>query len=227
LSPGRLLAFACPDAGHVDGPSWRIDEHEVRRWCRLLAAYGVPADPLDLRLPHPPGRPPAEDAVIVHPGAAFPSRRWPVERYAAVARELAEADCFVIVTGTAEERPLAERVARLAGLAKTRVLAGRTGLDELAGLVARARLVVCGDTGIGHLATAYGTPSVLLFGPIPPAAWGPLVHPGRHRVLWRGGRGDPRADRPDASLLRIEPADVLTAAIAGMAHGGTFVRGGD
>ena len=49
-----------------------------------------------------------------------------------------------------------------------------------------AAVVVSGDTGIAHLATGYGTPSVLLFGPTPPAWWGPLVDLDRHRVLWHG-----------------------------------------
>jgi ADP-heptose:LPS heptosyltransferase len=71
------------------------------------------------------------------------------------------------------------------------VLAGRTDVGELAALVAGARLVVCGDTGVGHLATGYGTPSVLLFGPNPPAIWGPLVDLDRHRVLWPAGSTRP------------------------------------
>ena len=56
LRPRRLLAFACPAAGAA-GPSWRADEHEVRRWCRLLAESGIPADPGDLALEPPPGPP--------------------------------------------------------------------------------------------------------------------------------------------------------------------------
>ena len=41
-------------------------------------------------------------------------------------------------------------------------------------------------TGLAHLATAYARPSVVLFGPVPPAEWGPPQHP-RHQVLWAGG----------------------------------------
>jgi len=216
LRPRNLIAFASSDAGYDDGPERDgdagDDEHEVRRWCRLLGASGIPANPHDLLL-RPPGTPaPVEDAVVVHPGAAFPSRRWPVERYAAVARALSGAGAFVVITGSRRERPLAEQVAALAGLAGSRVLAGHTGLAELAALVASARLVVCGDTGIGHLATAFATPSVLLFGPVPPAAWGPLVEPARHRVLWRGGRGDPWGKQPDPALLRIRAEEVVAAA---------------
>jgi ADP-heptose:LPS heptosyltransferase len=77
--------------------------------------------------------------------------------------------------------------------------------------VAAAACVVCGDTGVAHLATALRTPSVVLFGPTPPAAWGPPPERPWHRVLWAGGTGDPHADVPDAGLLAIEPADVLAA----------------
>jgi ADP-heptose:LPS heptosyltransferase len=92
-----------------------------------------------------------------------------------------------VLTGSPAEAGLARAVAGRAGLPADRVLAGRTGVGELAALVAAARLVVCGDTGIGHLATGYGTPSVLLFGPNSPATWGPLVDLDRHRVLWPAG----------------------------------------
>jgi len=93
------------------------------------------------------------------------------------------------------------------------VLAGRTGLLELAALVAGARRVVCGDTGVGHLASAYGVPSVLLFGPVAPAAWGPPARP-IHRVLWTGHLGDPHGDALDPGLAEIAPADVLAALAA-------------
>ncbi|MFD0888435.1 glycosyltransferase family 9 protein, partial [Streptosporangium algeriense] len=70
---------------------------------------------------------------------------------------------------------------------------------------------VCGDTGVAHLATALSTPSVVLFGPTPPARWGPPPGESRHVVLWSGRTGDPFATRPDPGLLAITPADVLAA----------------
>jgi ADP-heptose:LPS heptosyltransferase len=90
------------------------------------------------------------------------------------------------------------------------VLAGRTDLLELAAVVASARLVVSGDTGVGHLASAFGRPSVLLFGPTPPARWGP-PRDGPHTVLWHGeGRGDPFGTQPDPALLRITVGEVVS-----------------
>ena len=123
---------------------------------------------------------------------------------------LADAGHRVVVTGSAGERRIAAEVARLAGLPARAVLAGRTGLRELAALVAHARLLISGDTGIAHLAVAHAVPTVTLFGPVPPRRWGPPAHP-RHIALWYGPEGDPHGRRPDPALLRITPDDVLDA----------------
>lgn len=192
--PGRLLAFRCLPAGHPDGPEWDDTEHEVRRWCRLLRWYDLPADPTDLALRRPaPDRVPV-GVTVVHPGTKVPAKRWPPGRFAALARELTRAGHRVVVTGSAAERDVAGQVARRAGLPATAVLAGGTGLAELAALVAYARLVVSADTGVAHLATGYGTPSVVLFGPVPPARWGPPADRRQHRVLWAGEAACPSWD---------------------------------
>ncbi|MER6579623.1 glycosyltransferase family 9 protein [Nonomuraea sp. NPDC001023] len=195
--PGRLISFGV-------GPAWQDGVHEVRRWCGLLEWHGIPADPEDLTL----GISDRTGPVIVHPGAAYPARRWPPERFAEVAAALDD----VVVTGNAEEVPIASKVAELAGLPPERMLAGRTRLADLIDLVSRARLVVCGDTGVAHLATAFCVPSVVLFGPVPPSEWGPP--PGwRHVALWAGRKGDPHGLRPDPGLLRIEVSEVVDAAL--------------
>ena len=218
LSPRRLVAFGSPEAGH-DGPAWTADEHEVRRWCRLLEeSLGIRADPGDLRLARPGGPAPAPGAVVVHPGAAFPARRWPPELFAEVARWAAGRHLPVVVTGGPEESDVADAVRREAGLPPAALLAGRTDLAALAAQVAEARLVVCGDTGVAHLASAFATPSVVLFGPMPPERWGPPPT-GRHVVLWHGaGVGDPWGRTVDPALLRIEVPEVLEAA-AGLLDG--------
>jgi len=216
LRPRRLWGFAHSSFPEVGGPAWPDDEHEVARWCGLLRHHGVRADPDDLALPRPPGRAsPRPGAVVVHPGAAFPARRWPAERFAAVAAALHRAGHQVVVTGSAAERDLAVTVAEPAGLDREDVLAARTDVLDLAALVATAALVVCGDTGVGHLATAYGTPSVLLFGPTPPTGWGPPPSRRQHAVLWHGtGPTDSRDDRPSPALLAVPVAEVLDAATA-------------
>jgi ADP-heptose:LPS heptosyltransferase len=114
------------------------------------------------------------------------------------------------VTGSPEERPLAQEVVAGAGLPEDALLAGRTDLFELARLVASAARVVCGDTGVAHLATAFGVPSVVLFGPVSPALWGPPASD-LHIALWAGRVGDAHASEPDPGLLEIGVQDVLAA----------------
>ncbi|GGO76365.1 glycosyltransferase family 9 protein [Nonomuraea cavernae] len=195
--PARLLS-------HGPGPPWRDDVHEVRRWCDLLGWYGIEADPADLTL----GESDRKGPVIVHPGASRAARRWPPGRFARVAAALDD----VVVTGGPGEVPLAREVAELAGLPAGRALAGRTDLAGLIDLVSGARLVVCGDTGVAHLATAFRVPSVVLFGPVSPALWGPPPDR-RHVALWAGSSGDPHGDRPDPGLLKIEVSEVVDAAL--------------
>jgi ADP-heptose:LPS heptosyltransferase len=209
--PAELLTHRHPDFPDVPGLEWRDDVHEVDRWCRLVEYAHLQADRSALRLPVPPGPSPAPDAVVVHPGAAFPARRWPPGRFATVVRDLAAAGHRVVLTGSAGERDLARGIAEAAGLGDDAVLAGRTGLAELAALVAGAALVVCGDTGVGHLATAFGTPSVLLFGPTPPRLWGPPPSARQHVVLWAGNVGDPHGEEPDGGLLLLGEERVLAA----------------
>jgi ADP-heptose:LPS heptosyltransferase len=90
------------------------------------------------------------------------------------------------------------------------VVAGDLDLGALASVVAHAASVCCGDTGVAHLATAFATPSVVVFGPTPPSEWGPPPRP-CHRVLWAGRRGAPNAARPDPGLLAIDVPSVVHA----------------
>ncbi|MGC5053033.1 glycosyltransferase family 9 protein [Micromonospora sp. DT48] len=213
VRPGRLLAFANAEAAHVDGPPWHDDEHEVSRWCRLLRGYGIVADPGDLDLRRPDAAVTASGVTVLHPGSKERAKRWPADRFAALARELTGRGHRVVVTGSAAERALAAGIAYQAGLPAASVLAGRTDLARLAALIAGARLVVSGDTGVAHLATGYRTPSVVLFGPVPPARWGPPPERRRHRVLWAGARAWPDwdgvGDHPTMVALGVD--EVLAA----------------
>ncbi|MEU4353177.1 glycosyltransferase family 9 protein [Streptomyces virginiae] len=221
LRPRRLLAYRHAQTPDVLGPEWREDEHERERWCRLLRWYGIEADPADLSIAAPPCASPAPGAVVVHPGADAGSRRWPPERFAAVVRALRRAGADVVVTAGAGEGVLARRVARDGGLPPGAVVGGSCDVpfQELCALVAGARCVLVGDTGLAHLATALGTPSVVLFGPVAPSLWGPPPH-AKHRVLWcpRAGEdplrpGDAHASAPDARLLRITVGQVVEAVL--------------
>jgi ADP-heptose:LPS heptosyltransferase len=215
-SPARRIGYRAPG-----WPGPRFDEiarchlHERDRWCAVLGAHGVPADPADLRLPPPSNPAPhlTHAPVLVHPGAHHGAKRWPACRFAEVAAALHCPLSPVLITGTADERDLALAVARAAGLAGSRVLAGCTDLCELCALVAGAALVVSGDTGIAHLAAAFGTPSVTLYGPVGPERSGPPAD-GPHAALGDAAarRGDPFAADPDPALLAVGVGDVLRAA---------------
>ena len=192
----------------ADGPGWVDDEHEVRRWCRLVRHYGCTPDPDDLWLAEPG---PRDGPVILHPGAASARRQWPPDRYIAVGRHCVARGYQVRVTAGRGERRLAQRVA--AGITGATATWGME-LGDLADLIWSSPLVVCADTGVAHLATAMQTPSVVLFGSQSPDRWGP-PHLPRHRVLRRApsdrGERPPLASTIDPALLRLRPADVIEA----------------
>jgi heptosyltransferase-2 len=100
--------------------------------------------------------------VGLFPGANAPARRWPVEGFAELARTLAQQGDRVVVLGGPGER---DQTARVAAAAPEVVdLGGRTGIDDLAAVLAVLDLLVTNDTGPMHLAGAVGTPTVSLWG---------------------------------------------------------------
>lgn len=223
LGPRRLVTFTTArTAAFAQGPRWRRDEHEVSRWCRLLQESGIPADPHRLDLDTRGLRAPAwaADATLIHPGAAYASRRWPPGRFAAVAAVEAAHGRRVVVTAGPGEEALAASVAagarahaaRFGGIPSDAVrTVAPADVGELAAIVAAAGRLVCGDTGVAHLATAVRTPSVVLFGPVSPSLWGPPAERGWHVALWAGGHGDPHGAVVDPGLLEIDVPDVLLA----------------
>jgi hypothetical protein len=214
--PRRLLAFRSGELPETAGmPCWEPDEHETKRWCRLLDRWGIATDAGELEISRPEVEVPdwVHGATLLHPGAASAARRWPVERWSLIAAAERAAGQEVLITGSRAEIGLARSIAAAAGLDPRRQPAGRTDLLGLTALVAAAGTVVCGDTGVAHLATALGTPSVLLFGPTSPRLWGPPAQRRIHRVLWEGRLGDPHGDRADPGLLEIE-ADAVLAELA-------------
>jgi heptosyltransferase II len=172
--------------------------HQVERYLALVQALGGDGAPV-LRLPvsdeargaaarllADQGVAPADLVVAVNPGSVYGSaKRWPVERFAAVADGLVDAcGARILLVGSAGERAILERVA--ARMRRPVVnLAGRTELPTLLGLLARAHLLVSNDTGAMHMATAVDTPVLAIFGPTDVRATGPLadhVHIAREPV---------------------------------------------
>jgi lipopolysaccharide heptosyltransferase I len=110
--------------------------------------------------------------ALVNPGAAWPNKRWPPARLAAIARHLREHHdlASVVLWGPGEVEAAKEVVSGSAGTAH---LAPPTGLRDLIALAQDARLMVSGDTGPLHITSALGVPAVALFGPTNPQRNGP------------------------------------------------------
>lgn len=132
--------------------------------------------------------------VCVHAGAHLPSRRWPLERFAAVAERIAESGRTVVLTGDALEVARVDQVAALMRHEAVK-LAGRTGLWTLGALIEGAEQVVCNDTSLSHIAAALRRPSVVISCGADVERWAPLDGE-RHVVLWQ-----PMACRPCAHAV--------------------------
>lgn len=148
--------------------------------------------------------------VILNPGAGWGAKRWPVERFAEIARRFWDKGYGVVVNYGPGEEMLAKEVNAASG---NRVLPLSPALDELIALTRRASLVIAGDTGPLHLASALGKPTVGIFGPTDPARNGPFG--GDFRVLRHpeSKRDHTRRSEPEAGLLTISPDEVWNAAM--------------
>lgn len=209
-NPRRIIAFANSEIEQTQSfPQWRPDEHEIDRWCRLLRESGIPADVNDLEIAAPRGDARSRGAIVMHPGAASESRRWPTDRWVELCTRLLHEGHRIVMTGSAAEFRRCRFIAKAAHMTIDAVLAGQTDLEDLACIVASARAIVCGDTGMAHIATALRTPSVVLFGPTSPRYWGPPANRPYHRVIWRGILGDPHAPYVDPGLASITVDEVL------------------
>jgi lipopolysaccharide heptosyltransferase II len=182
----------CPDPRRFI--AWPAHLPEVRRLLALVRYLGAPPRGEYLELPASDEERAAFDTlrrtlqldstpvVCVHPGARLATRRWPARRFAQVADMLAGYGYRVVLTGSAGEAELVEAVRREMHAAAVN-LAGKTALGTLAALVAHARLVICNDTGMSHVAAATRTPSVVVCSGADPMRWQPL-DASRHRMLW-------------------------------------------
>jgi heptosyltransferase-1 len=148
-----------------------------------------------------------EPAVLINPGAGWGAKRWPAERYAAVARGLIDRGLRVLVNAGPGEKSLAEAIAQSTG-----ATAVSCSLEQLIALMRRTKLAIAGDTGPLHLACALGRPVVGIYGPTDPSRNGPFGT--RFRVLRSptSRRDHARHAAPEAGLLTILPDDVLRAA---------------
>lgn len=212
LSPQKYIGYYNEEIFETIGcPIWDPEEHEVKRWCRLLREMGLQSDPTDLHFEAPIIDLPINDMsyTIIHPGAGSPARFWPTERWSAIAKWETKRGNQVILTGNSSETNLVLKVAAIAGISAESIYVGRDNVLELSAICGRARKILSVDTGIAHLAVALRVPSITLFGPMPPSRWGPPNNLHRHRVLWTGITGEPYSTNPDKGLLKITVENVI------------------
>jgi ADP-heptose:LPS heptosyltransferase len=183
---------ACPDP--LRFMRYPADEPEIRRLLRLLEFLDLPTqgEALEFPIAAAEWRALAElranfglqpgNYVCIHAGARAPARRWPPERFAHVADYLASQGLQVVLTGVAQELELTTAVARSMHAASLN-LAGHAQMGVLAALLTGARLLVCNDTSVSHMAAALKVPSVVIFTGSSAERWAPLDRALHRRAL--------------------------------------------
>lgn len=110
------------------------------------------------------GLSPARPLVAIAPGAAHSTKRWPIDYWFRLLHSMVCAGMDVVIVGGPDDAELADQLAR-DHRERTWRAAGRFGLQGTGALLEHARVLISGDTGVMHMATAVGTPVVALFGP--------------------------------------------------------------
>lgn len=210
-SPGRACGYLFPEAGGLEydapaplqalGGGWAGRDrsvkgaHMVSRAALVLRVAGLPWEALAPRV-HA-AAPRDSRKVLLHAGSNWDRRRWPLDRFAALAASLAGQGWRVTLM-PAEAGPLP------APPDGVRVLTA-TSLSELREELASAALFIGNDSGPLHLAAALGTPCLALFGPNLVERSGPWPLPGPaspHRALW-----EEVPCRPCAQVRCVQPWD--------------------
>lgn len=238
LDRSRLIQAAARSASPArlvtPGRSKTDSTHEIDVYLDIVERAGVKAGS---RVPH---LTPDEDSMraadealanvsspfaVLHPGGAenpgtaMPGKRWPVDRFAAVARQLAIDGLQIVLTGGPGDSDLAQHLADELSVPVVN-LTGALNLMGTAAVISKAAVYVGCDTGVSHLAAAVGTPTVAIFGPTNPDRYGPrgdnvkVVAPERSRSL-------PDADLRNVSLhagrpstSEVDVGDVMSAIFA-------------
>ncbi len=185
---GRKLPFLLTRA--LNDKKFLGQKHELEYTLEILKNIGIEAHDKTLYVPvkddsrrsvslklAEKGAGDSDLLIGVHPGASCPSKRWPLERFAALIDRLKTDYSARIVLISAPEE--ANCVAELKKIIKSEVidLSGQTPIRELTALLKRCALFISNDSGPVHIATAVGTPSVVIFGRkqpgLSPKRWGP------------------------------------------------------
>ncbi|HSV14793.1 MAG TPA: lipopolysaccharide heptosyltransferase II [Tepidisphaeraceae bacterium] len=151
-------------------------QHAIDRYLNVAEFLGLGRGPVEFVFPTDDRDrqyiktllPPGEKFAVLLPATNWPTKQWPIERFAAMTEPLREKYGFTsVLAGGPDAVPLA---ASLPGAIN---LAGKTNLRQLVALLERASLVIANDTGPMHIAAALGRPLVTMFGPTSPVRTGP------------------------------------------------------
>lgn len=168
-------------------PVGSMEQHAIERYVKLAAALGCDTAPIEFHF-HVTDEdrqaistmlPETQPFAVLLPGTNWPTKRWPVEHFAALVEPLRQRfGLSSVVAGGPEDVTLAQRIPGAVNLA------GKTTLRQLVALLERAAIVVANDSGPMHIASALGRPMVALFGPTNPVRTGPY---GRESTVVRLG----------------------------------------
>jgi heptosyltransferase-1 len=190
----ELAAAVAGDLLPVTAPVLPVD-HEAEEWCDALP---------ELRESVWTGRP----VVLLHPGGGWGAKRWPADRYGALAEEFARRGGLVLVNAGPGEEALAAEVLTAAN---DHAAAVSCSIAQLIALTRRVSLVIGGDTGPLHLACALGKPVVGIYGPTDPKRNGPYGNLFRVLRNPESRQDHSRRAQPEAGLLTILPRAVMAA----------------
>ena len=178
----------------VPVPGWKNERHEIFYYLNLVAelkrlltgtAVEPPAPDFAISVSDKQKRQarrlllerkiePTKPLVLLCPGSVNSrAKRWPAERYAALADQFAETGATVALIGAFNELDVSQTVAAIARRPPL-VLTGQTAVTEVVALISIADILITNDTGPAHIGAAVGTPTLVIFGPTNPVTTGPF-----------------------------------------------------
>ena|SRR5687768_4911789 len=152
------------------------EQHATDRYLKVLAALGVPTSPIEYPFAKDERDcahgerllPPGKKYAVLLPGTNWPTKRWPIDKFARLVGPLKQrCGLDAVIAGGPDVAELAARIPDAMNLA------GKTNLPQLVALLDRADLVIANDSGPMHIAAALGRPLVALYGPTNPVRTGP------------------------------------------------------
>lgn len=202
------LAEAWTGVAVTDRTTRLVVTHDQRSAAiALLARAGAPCDSTKL--------------ILINPGANRQDKRWPAERFAQAAIQIAQASkgrsgtaCPIAVTGGPAESQLCAGVAQACG--GIDLCAAGISLGSLKGVIEKSALLLTNDTGPRHIAAALGTPTLSIFGPTDPR-WTPMNYPCDRILAAEPFMTDDRIADHYAKLCAIERVAVGDVVHAGLA----------